>query len=568
MSDSPEIRNQVNTALNARSRTLLEGVDRSHARSMLKAIGFSDDDLKKPIIGIANTWTEIGPCNFHLRVLAARVKEGIRAAGGTPMEFNTVTISDGITMGTEGMKASLISREVIADSIELTARGNYFDGIIALNACDKTIPGTIMSLIRLDIPGIALYGGSIKPGVYKDKDITIQDVFEAMGAYAAGRISYEELHAIENAACPGPGACGGQFTANTMAMALAFLGLAPVGAGDVPAVAPEKAAEAERCGRLAAELTVQGRSARTFITETALKNAVTAVVASGGSTNAVLHLAAIAAEAGVPFSIDIFDRLSRETPVITDLKPGGKYLARDLYAAGGAALFGKRLMEGGRVADAPTVSGRSLFEEFAAAREAPGQKVVSAVDKPFKATGGVRILYGDIAPDGAVLKTAGYGDGAFEGRARVFDGEEAAFAAVSRREIAAGDVVVIRYEGPKGGPGMREMLAVTAALAGQGLAGKVALITDGRFSGASHGFVIGHISPEAALGGPIALLNDGDVIRIDAEARRIDARVDWAARRAAFRPRAAKKWGGVFDKYARLVSSASKGAVTIHSPED
>jgi dihydroxy-acid dehydratase len=551
-----------------RSDAITKGPNRAPARAMLRGAGLTDADLDKPLIAVVNTWSTVTPCNLHLAALAEPVRGGVKAGGGVPIDFNTIVVSDGITMGAEGMRASLISREVIADSIELAIKGHSLDGAVIMVGCDKTIPAAAMALARLDIPGCVFYGGTIMPGRCEGRDISIQDVFEAVGAHAAGAIDDKALDAIERSACPGAGACGGQFTANTMAMALAFLGLAPMGTGDVPAVAPEKAREAERCGRLAAALTLEGKSARTFVTATALKNAATAVVASGGSTNAVLHLTAIAAEAGVPFSIDLFDSLSRETPVITDLKPGGKYLARDLYEAGGVALFGKRLMEGGRLADAPTVSGRSLFEEFAAAREAPGQKVVSAVDKPFKATGGVRILYGEVAPEGAVLKTAGYGDGAFEGRARVFDSEEDAFAAVSRREIVAGDVVVIRYEGPKGGPGMREMLGVTAALAGQGLAGKVALITDGRFSGASHGFVIGHVSPEAASGGPIALLMDGDVIRIDAEVRRIDANVDWAARRAAFTPRKQPKMGGVFDKYARLVASASKGAVTIQSSAD
>jgi len=548
-----------------RSDAITKGPNRAPARAMLRGAGLGDADLDKPLVAVVNTWSSVTPCNMHLAGLAEPVRAGVRAGGCTPIDFNTIVVSDGITMGAEGMRASLISREVIADSIELAVRGHSLDGAIIMVGCDKTIPAAAMALARLDIPGCVFYGGTILPGRCEGRDISIQDVFEAVGAHAAGSISDDALDAIERAACPGAGACGGQFTANTMAMALAFLGLAPVGAGDVPAIAPEKAREAERCGRIAAELTVTGVSARGFITEATLRNAAAAVVASGGSTNAVLHLAAIAAEAGLPFSIDIFDQLSRETPVITDLKPGGKFLARDLYAAGGLALFGKRLMEAGRLADAATVSGRTLFEEFAAAHETPGQEVVSTTDKPFKRTGGIRILYGDVAPDGAVLKTAGYGDGAFEGPARVFDGEEAAFAAVSARAVQAGDVVVIRHEGPKGGPGMREMLAVTAALAGQGLAGKVALITDGRFSGASHGFVIGHVAPEAALGGPIALLKDGDIIRISAEARRIDADVDWAARRAAFVPRPAPRLGGVFDKYARLVSSASQGAVTTQS---
>lgn len=548
-----------------RSDAITKGPARAPARAMLRGAGYTDEDLARPLIAVVNTWSTVTPCNLHLAGLAEPVRKGVRAGGGTPVDFNTIVVSDGITMGADGMRASLISREVIADSIELAVRGHSLDGAIIMVGCDKTIPAAAMALARLDIPGVVFYGGTILPGHCAGRDLSIQDVFEAVGAHAAGTIDDKELDAIERAACPGAGACGGQFTANTMAMALAFLGLAPVGAGDVPAVDPGKAAEAERCGRLVAAQVLKGKSARDYITRASLQNAATAVVASGGSTNAVLHLAAIAAEAGVPFSIDLFDELSRRTPVITDLKPGGKYLARDLYTAGGVRLFGERLMQGGAIEDAPTVSGRTLFEEFRDAKETPGQKVIGSVGKPFKATGGLRILYGDVAPEGAVLKTAGYGDGAFEGRARVFDCEEDAFAAVSTRDIKEGDVVIIRYEGPRGGPGMREMLGVTAALAGQGLAGKVALLTDGRFSGASHGFVIGHIAPEAANGGPIALLKDGDVIRINAENRRIDADIDWAARRAAFKPRPQKFIGGAFDKYARLVSSASKGAVTIQS---
>lgn len=551
-----------------KSDAITKGPARAPARAMLRGAGLTDEDFGKPLIAVVNTWSTVTPCNMHLGDLAEPVRRGVRAGGGVPVDFNTIVVSDGITMGADGMRASLISREAIADSIELAVRGHSLDGAIIMVGCDKTIPAAAMALARLDIPGVVFYGGTILPGRCEGRDLSIQDVFEAVGAHAAGTIDDKELDTIERAACPGAGACGGQFTANTMAMALAFLGLAPVGAGDVPAVDPKKAAEAERCGALAAAQVLKGISARSYITPAALRNAATAVVASGGSTNAVLHLAAIAAEAGVPFSIDLFDALSRETPVITDLKPGGKYLARDLYAAGGVRLFGSRLKDACAIDDAPTVSGASLFEEFAKASETPGQKVVSAFDKPFKATGGLRVLYGDVAPDGAVLKTAGYGDGSFEGRARVFNCEEDAFAAVSKRDIKAGDVVIIRYEGPKGGPGMREMLGVTAALAGQGLAGKVALLTDGRFSGASHGFVIGHIAPEAAMGGPIALLADGDLIRIDAEARRIDADVDFSTRRKGFTPIAQKKFGGVFDKYARLVSSASKGAVTIQSSDN
>ncbi|MEO1251830.1 MAG: dihydroxy-acid dehydratase [Pseudomonadota bacterium] len=550
-----------------RSDAITKGPAKAPARAMLRAAGYGDDDFNQPMIAVVNTWSSVTPCNMHLADLAEPVRAGVRAGGASPVDFNTIVVSDGITMGGEGMRASLISREVIADSIELAVRGHSLDGAVILVGCDKTIPAAAMALARMDIPGVVLYGGTIMPGHCKGRDLSIQDVFEAVGAHAKGDISDDELDEIERAACPGAGACGGQFTANTMAMALAFLGLAPVGAGDPPAISKEKAVEAERCGRIAAKLAREGRTARTFVTEASLRNAATAVVASGGSTNAVLHLPAIAAEAGIAFPIDVFDDLSRRTPVITDLKPGGQFLAKDLYAAGGARLFGARLMEGGALADAPTVSGKSLFEELASAEESAGQTVVRPFDQPVKKTGGLRILYGDVAPEGAVLKTAGYSDGAFEGRAQVFEGEEAAFKAVSDGNIAEGDVVIIRYEGPKGGPGMREMLAVTAAVAGQGLAGKVALITDGRFSGASHGFVIGHVAPEAAVGGPIALIEDGDIIRIDPSSRRIDADIDWDARRAAYTPKPLKRMGGAFDKFAQLVSSASKGAVTIPLPD-
>lgn len=546
-----------------RSDAILKGPARAPARAMLRAAGYTDEDFDKPMVAVVNTWSTVTPCNMHLDKLAEPVRAGVRAGGGVPVDFNTIVVSDGITMGGEGMKASLISREAIADSIELAVRGHSLDAAVILVGCDKTIPAAMMALARMDIPGVVFYGGSIMPGRCAGRDLSIQDVFEAVGAHAKGDLDDAGLLEIEKNACPGAGACGGQFTANTMAMAAAFIGLAPMGAGDPPALDPGKSAEAERCGRLAAARALEGANARRFVTETSLRNAATAVVASGGSTNAVLHLAAIAAEAGVPFSIDLFDDLSRSTPVITDLKPGGRFLARDLHAAGGMRLFGKRLMEGGKLADAPTVSGHRLFAELEKAEETPGQQVVQSVADPLKKTGGLRILYGDLAPEGGVLKTAGYADAAFEGPARVFDSEEEAFAAVSAQKIREGDVVVIRYEGPKGGPGMREMLAVTAALAGQGLAGKVALMTDGRFSGASHGFVIGHIAPEAASAGPIALIQDGDLIRIDPSVRRIDADIDWAARRAAFRPKPPRRMGGAFDKYARLVSSAAKGAVTI-----
>ncbi len=549
-----------------RSDAITKGPAKAPARAMLRAVGYDEKDFAQPMIAVVNTWSTVTPCNMHLAALAEPVRQGVKAGGATPIDFNTIVVSDGITMGGEGMRASLISREVIADSIEVAVRGHSLDAAIILVGCDKTIPAAAMALARMDIPGVVFYGGTIMPGHCRlkgeEKDLSIQDVFEAVGAHARGDINDDELLTIEKNACPGAGACGGQFTANTMAMALTFLGLSPMGAGDPPATDAHKAAEAERCGRLVAARAKEGISARTFITETSLRNAATAVVASGGSTNAVLHLPAIAAEAGVSLSIDVFDDLSRETPVITDLKPGGQYLAKDLFEAGGMALFGKRLMEGGALEDTPTATGKSLFEELESAEETPGQKVVRSVADPVKKTGGLRVLYGDVAPEGAVLKTAGYSDGAFEGRARVFESEEDAFAAVQANQIVEGDVVVIRYEGPKGGPGMREMLAVTAAVVGQGLAGKVALITDGRFSGASHGFVIGHVSPEAAIGGPIALIEEGDRISIDAEARRIDADIDWEARRASFKPRPLNKMGGAFDKYARLVSSASKGAVT------
>ncbi len=552
-----------------RSDAITKGPARAPARAMLRAAGYDDADFARPMVGVVNTWSTVTPCNMHLADLAEPVREGLRAGGASPVDFNTIVVSDGVTMGSEGMRASLISREVIADSIEMAVRGHSLDGAVILVGCDKTLPAAAMALARMDAPGLIFYGGSIMPGHCEfrgeARDLSIQDVFEAVGAHAAGDMTDEELDMIERKACPGAGACGGQFTANTMAMLLAFLGLAPMGAGDPPALAGEKADEARRCGELAATLALGDVNARRFVTEASLRNAATAVVASGGSTNAVLHLAAIAAEAGVPFSIDLFDELSRSTPVITDLKPGGRFLAKDLYDAGGVRLFGKRLMEAGKLADIPTVSGRTLFEELGEAAETPGQAVVRSTADPLKQTGGLRVLYGDVAPEGSVLKTAGYADGEFVGRARVFDREEDAFAAVSNREIAEGDVIVIRYEGPKGGPGMREMLATTAAVAGQGLAGKVAMITDGRFSGASHGFVIGHVAPEAAAGGPIALIEEGDIIRINAEARRINADVDWAARRAAFTPKPRKRMGGAFDKFAALAASASRGAVTIQS---
>jgi dihydroxy-acid dehydratase len=562
MSDSPEIRDSLNT----RSRTLVGGVDRSHARSMFKAIGLSDDDLSKPIIGVANTWTEIGPCNFHLRRLAGKIKEGIKRAGGTPLEFNTVTISDGITMGTEGMKTSLISREIIADSIELVARGNYFDGLVVLNACDKTIPGTIMSLIRMDIPGLALYGGSIAPGHYDGKDITIQEVFEAMGAYAAGKITREQLMAIENAACPGSGACGGQFTANTMAMVGEILGICPMGMSDVPAEDAAKDEVALRVGEVIMMLIERDLRPNQVITRTAIENAVAAVTGSGGSTNGVLHTLAFAREAGIPFTIDDIEAISKRTPLICDMKPTGKYTAIDLHKAGGIRLFAQRMLEGGYLdGSAMTVSGRTLAEEAASAQETPGQQVITSLSDPVSHNGGLHILKGNLAPQGGVVKLKGIEPKQFRGPARIFNREEDAFHAVQQREIKAGDVIVIRYEGPQGGPGMREMLQVTAAIVGQGLGGEVMLLTDGRFSGATRGLMIGHIAPEAMIGGPIGLIEEGDIIAVDIDARTLNVELsdaELAARRARWQAPAPHYTSGVMAKYARTAAQADDGAVT------
>jgi len=538
---------------------------RAPARAMLKAVGFGDADLEKPLIGVANTWIEIGPCNFHLRDLAVYVKDGIRASGGTPMEFNTVSISDGITMNTEGMKASLVSREVIADSIELVARGNGFDGLIVLVGCDKTIPAAAMALARLDIPGLVLYGGSIAPGHWHGRDVTIQDVFEAVGAQAAGKITLEDLRSLESVACPGAGACGGQFTANTMAIAIEFLGIAAMGSGSVPATHPNKPAVAREAGARVMDLIKSGLKPRDIITRAGLENAIASVAATGGSTNAVLHLLAIAREAGVDLSLADFDRVSTRTPVVADLKPAGRFVASDLHAAGGGALVAKRLADGGMLQQAAkTVTGRTIGEEAANARETAGQEVVRPIDRPLKPTGGLLILSGNLAPEGAVLKMTG-GRMKHQGPARVFDSEEAAFDAVQRQTIKPNDVVVIRYEGPSGGPGMREMLSVTSAIVGAGLGESVALITDGRFSGASHGFIVGHIAPEAARGGPIALVRDGEVITLDTDARRIDLAVDdeeLRRRREQWKPPEPRYKTGVLAKYARLVSSASTGAVT------
>jgi len=554
------------TDMRSHSRVLLDGPDRAPARAMLRATGLSDDDLSKPLIGVANTWTEIGPCNFHLRRLAAKVKDGIRAAGGTPLEFNTIAINDGISMGTEGMKASLISREVVADSIELVARGHLLDGVVAIGACDKTIPGGVMALVRLNLPSIFLYGGSIYPGSFEGRDVTIVDVFEAVGAYAAGNLTADKLRELEGVACPGSGACGGQYTANTMAMAIEMLGMSLMDSASVPAMDALKDEVAFEVGRQAVELLRRNLRPSDVISRAALENAIASVCASGGSTNAVLHLLAIAREAGVPLEIDDFDRVSERTPLIADLKPGGRFVANDLYQAGGVRVVANRLLEAGILnAGALTVSGRAIGAEAREAKETPGQVVVRPLSDPLKRTGGLVILKGNLAPEGCVVKVAGYERLQHRGPARVFDREEDAFAAVSARQIREGDVVVIRYEGPKGGPGMREMLGVTAALVGEGLGDKVALLTDGRFSGGTHGLMAGHVAPEAAVGGPIAALREGDIVAFDIERRRLDVELsDEEIRRrlAAWTPPAPRYTSGVFAKYAKLVSSASEGAVT------
>jgi dihydroxy-acid dehydratase len=549
-----------------RSDRLKKGYDRAPARAMLKATGLTDDDLRRPLVGVANTWIEIGPCNFHLRRLAARVKEGIRAAGGTPLEFNTVSISDGITMGTEGMKASLISREVVADSIELVARGNQFDAVIALSGCDKTIPGTVMALARLDIPGLMLYGGSIAPGHFEGREVTVQDVFEAVGAYGAGRITEAQLTALEDVACPGAGACGGQFTANTMATACEFLGISPMGSASVPALDGKKDEVSISAGRQVMAMLERGQSAREVLTRDSIENAIMSVAATGGSTNAVLHLLAIAKEAGVDLDIEEFDTISRNTPLIADLKPGGRFVATELYQAGGIQLVAKRLLEAGKLhAGAITVTGRTIGEEASEAEETPGQEVVRPLDNPISRSGSLVVLKGNLAPEGCVVKTAGHNMRNHRGPARVFDNEEDAFAAVQNGHIRSGDVVVIRYEGPKGGPGMREMLGVTAAIVGAGLDDSVTLLTDGRFSGATHGLMAGHVAPEAFVGGPIAALRDGDTVVFDVPARRLDVELsdlELAGRLAAWQAPAPRYDSGVMAKYARLVSSAAQGAVT------
>ena len=553
-------------AMKWQSGAITDGASRAPARAMLRACGFDRNALSRPIVGVANTWIEIGPCNYHLRDLAVHVKAGIRDAGGTPMEFNTVSVSDGITMGSPGMRASLVSREVIADSIELVARGNLFDALIVLVGCDKTIPAAAMAVARLDIPALILYGGSIAPGRFEEHDVTIQDVFEAVGAHAAGRMTDAALCTLEEHACPGAGACGGQFTANTMATACEFLGLAPMGSGDVPATDPAKAEVARRAGALVMDVLKHNRRPSQILVPHAIENAIAAVAATGGSTNAVLHLTAIAREASIALTLEDFDRISARVPLLADLKPGGRFVASDLHAAGGTRLVAQRLLDAQVLhPHVLTVTGRSIGDEAAGAVETPGQVVVRPLDQPLKPTGGLVILRGTVAPDGCVVKVAGAEARRHRGPARVFDSEEEAFAAVQAGTIRNGDVVVIRYEGPRGGPGMREMLGVTAALVGAGLGETVALITDGRFSGATHGFMAGHVAPEAAVGGPIAAIEEGDIITIDVAARRVDADVpadQLEARLARWRAPAPRHSSGVMAKYARLVSSASTGAVT------
>jgi dihydroxy-acid dehydratase len=550
-----------------RSRALTEGPERAAARAYLHGIGYSAEDLAKPIVGVAHSWIETMPCNFNNRVLAAKVKEGIRAAGGTPMELNTIAISDGITMGTSGMRASLVSRELIADSIELVASAHQFDALVTISGCDKTIPGTVMALARLNLPGLMLYGGSIKPGHYKGAEVTIQQVFEAVGAFASGKITEAELHELEEAASPGAGACGGQFTANTMAMAFEALGISPAGSAMVPAEDGRKLDVAKACGELVMDVLGRGQLPSEIITKPALENAIAAVATSGGSTNGVLHLLAVAREMGVPLEIDEFEAISERTPLLCDLQPGGQYVATELYEAGGVPLVLSRLKDAGILnADAPTVSGRTIGEHAAEAAETDGQRVVRPLDEPIKATGGFAILRGNVAPDGCVVKLSGHERRKHVGPARVFDGEEAAMAAVLAHEIQAGDVVVIRGEGPAGGPGMREMLSVTGAIVGEGLGELVALITDGRFSGATRGFMVAHVAPEAVRGGPIAALADGDELTIDADTRRLDVALsdeEIAARVSAYRqpPRSDPHVDVAIQKYAKLVGSAAEGAI-------
>jgi len=555
------------------SAALTDGPDRAGARGMLKAIGFTDEDLAKPIIGVGHSWIETMPCNYNHRRLAEAVKAGVRAAGGTPMEFNTISVSDGVSMGTEGMKASLISREVVADSIELVSRGHLFDGLVGIFGCDKTGPGTAMALGRLDIPGLMLYSGTIHPGIRSapmggngSRDATVVTIYEAIGAYRAGRISLDELYEVENASCPGPGACGGQFTANTMSMVMEFLGLSPAGLNEIPAEDPAKDDAARRAGEIVMRLVRDDIRPSAFVTRPSIDNAIAAVAGTGGSTNGVLHLLAIAHEYGLPLAIDEFGAIADRTPIVADLQPGGRYTATHLYEAGGLALVMRELLAGGRIDGAtPNVDGRTIAEIAASAKSTEGQDVVLPIEKPLKPTGGLAILRGSLAPDGCVVKLAGHERRQHRGPARVFDSEGACYAAVRDRRIVPGDVVVIRYEGPVGGPGMQEMLSVTAALTGEGLGDSVALITDGRFSGGTHGLMIGHIAPEAALGGPIGLVEEGDDIVIDVDARRLDLDVPASVleqRRGRWSPPAPNYTTGVMAKYAALVSSASEGAVT------
>jgi dihydroxy-acid dehydratase len=549
-----------------RSAALTDGVDRAPARAMLKAVGFTDDDLAKPLVGVATTWIETMPCNLNQRELAVHVKEGIRAAGGTPIEFNTISVSDGVSMGTTGMRASLISREVIADSIELVVEGHLFDGLVCLVGCDKTLPGAAMALARLDVPGLLFYNGSIAPGSYNGHDVTIQDVFEAVGARAAGKMTDEEVHALESCACPGAGACGGQFTANTMAMVIDFLGISPRGLSGVPATHADKAAAAEEVGRMVMTLVRDDVRPSQILTREAFENAIAAVAGSGGSTNGVLHLLALAGEVGIPLELEDFDSIASRTPIVADLKPGGRYVATDLFEAGGVGLVARELVGAGVVHEGERgVDGRTLGDVGRDVHERAGQDVVVSYEHPLKATGGLAILRGSLAPDGCVVKLSGHERTYHRGPAKVFDSEEACFAAVKARSIEAGDVVVIRYEGPAGGPGMREMLHVTGALVGEGLGDEIALITDGRFSGATHGLMVGHIAPEAARGGPIAAVRDGDQVVLDVDNRRLDLDVpeeELARRLAEWTPPEPRYKQGVFAKYARHVGSASQGAPT------
>jgi dihydroxy-acid dehydratase len=545
------------------SDAIKKGMARAGARAMWKATGLSDADIAKPLVAVCHTYTDVTPCSINQRQLAEWVRQGVREAGGTPIEFNTITVTDGIAMGTEGMKASLVSREVVADSIELAVRGHMLDAVVCISGCDKTIPGTMMALLRLNLPGLMIYSGSIAPGYLDGKAITIQDVYEAIGACAAGKINEGQLKSIEDKACPGAGACGGQFTANTMAMAGTMLGLSPMGMSDIPANDPTKKDACVGAGRLVMELLKRDLRPRQIVTKKALENAITGVMASGGSTNGVLHLLAIAREAGLKLSIDDFDRVSMKSPIITDLKPWGRFVATEFWKAGGVRLFARRLMEGKLIKDEITVTGRRLFEEVEGAEEPAGQQAILSVDKPYKKTGGIFILRGDLAPEGCVIKVSGSTKDRHVGPARVFDSEEAAFKATQARKIKAGDVVIIRYEGPKGGPGMREMLAVTGALQGQGLGKDVALITDGRFSGATHGFMVAHVAPEAANGGPIAFVKNGDEVTIDVPSRKITVKADLKKRVKGWKPPAPRYTWGVLAKYAATVASASEGAVTI-----